>query len=90
MTVDEQINVIRKSEYLEADWYLDQYPDVRILEMDAAEHYLKYGAMLGRDPGPAFSTKFYVTAYPDVKESGTNPLVHFLLFGVSEGRTPHP
>ncbi|MFU8777656.1 MAG: glycosyltransferase family A protein [Roseovarius sp.] len=41
---------IRKSGYFDADWYLGTYPDVAMLGMDPAEHYLKYGKMLGRNP----------------------------------------
>lgn len=41
------------------EWYLDAYPDVRTLGIAPATHYLRYGAALGRDPGPGFSTALY-------------------------------
>lgn len=44
------IDKLRASEHFDAEWYLTQYPDVAALGMDPAEHYLKYGRMLGRAP----------------------------------------
>ncbi|WP_298674685.1 hypothetical protein [uncultured Lentibacter sp.] len=38
---------IRESGHFDADWYLKTYPDVAALGMDPAEHYLKYGKLLG-------------------------------------------
>ncbi|MBC7157269.1 MAG: glycosyltransferase family 2 protein [Rhodobacteraceae bacterium] len=46
------IERLRKSPLFDAEWYLKTYPDVAMLGMDPAEHYLKYGKMMGRDPGP--------------------------------------
>ncbi|MBZ4022150.1 hypothetical protein CKO11_06720 [Rhodobacter sp. TJ_12] len=64
------------------------YPDVAQTGLDPALHYLKYGAMLGRDPSAAFETKFYLETYPDIAASGVNPLVHYLTQGHAESRHP--
>ncbi|WP_321342008.1 glycosyltransferase [Breoghania sp.] len=36
----------------DAEWYLEAYPDVRALGMDPLEHYIRFGEILGRSPGP--------------------------------------
>lgn len=40
-------------------WYLETYPDVSRVPMDAETHYRLYGCRLGRDPTPDFSTVFF-------------------------------
>lgn len=70
---------------MESAWYLSQYPEVARLGLDPAEHYLKLGAALARDPGRGFSTGFYLQKHPEVAESGLNPLVHYVLYGQEKG-----
>lgn len=86
MSFKEQINVIRKTGHVHRKWYIDTYPDVERLGMEPAEHYLKYGAAIGRNPGKDFDTRFYLEHYPDVAESGMNPLLHYARFGKKEKR----
>lgn len=43
---------IRESELFDAEWYLEQNPEVKTLAMDPAEHFLLFGARMGRLPGP--------------------------------------
>lgn len=86
MTFEEEIGVLKGSGLLDAEWYLSHYRDVAALRMDAAEHYLKYGGMMGRDPGPEFNTRFYLAANMDVADKGINALLHYALHGQSEGR----
>lgn len=86
MSFKEQIKVIRKTGHVHRKWYLDAYPDVERLGMEPAEHYLKYGAAMGRNPGKSFDTRFYLERYPDVAETGMNPLLHYARFGKKEKR----
>ncbi|VVS96375.1 conserved hypothetical protein [Roseovarius sp. EC-HK134] len=51
-TLKETAEKIRMSGDFDAEWYLKTYPDVVTLGVDPAEHYLKYGKMMGRQPGP--------------------------------------
>jgi len=81
---------IEASEYFDADWYTDRYPDVRLLGLSPAEHYLRIGANLLRDPGPDFSTRYYLISYSDVAQSGDNPLWHYIAHGRTEGRPIKP
>lgn len=90
MTFAEQLDLLKQSPLLDAEWYEARYPDVAAAGMSPAEHYLKYGALMGRDPGPDFSTRFYQKQNPDVAGSNQNPLVHYLSYGQAEGRAPKP
>lgn len=90
MDFKQQIQILKKSKRVHSKWYVEQYPDVGIVGMDAAEHYLKYGAMLGRNPSRGFNTNYYLETYPDVVASGMNPLIHFTLIGQKEGRQTAP
>ncbi|MCI4588667.1 glycosyltransferase [Sphingobium sp. BYY-5] len=82
----EDIARIRESGLFDEEWYLDTYPDVRILQMDPVEHYLWLGARLRRDPSRFFSTVAYLEVNPDVDAAGLNPLAHYAKNGKREGR----
>ncbi|HRF08163.1 MAG TPA: glycoside hydrolase family 99-like domain-containing protein [Xanthobacteraceae bacterium] len=73
----------------DADWYLEQNPDVAQAGVDPFEHYMTHGWREGRDPHPLFDTSFYLESNPDVAAAGENPLVHYELFGWRERRNPH-
>lgn len=90
MTFADQIQLIKKTKQVHSNWYRNTYPDVANLGMDPAEHYLKYGAAMGRNPGKGFNTRFYLETYPDAVSSGLNPLVHYALYGAKEGRRTKP
>lgn len=77
---------IKKSELFDSEWYLKKYPDVVLSGMDPAEHFLKYGGLLRRDPGPNFSSSFHFDTRPGIEKKGMNPLVHYL--GYKSGREP--
>jgi glycosyltransferase involved in cell wall biosynthesis len=80
------IRTLEESGLVDETWYLERYKDAVILNLGAAEHYLRIGAELLRDPSPAFNTAYYVTANPDVADSGMNPLLHYIHYGRMEGR----
>lgn len=88
MTVSkQQVRSLRESGLLDEQWYLSRYPDVVELGIGAAEHYLRIGARLLRNPGPEFDTAYYLFAHQDVARSGQNPLVHYIRHGRREGRS---
>ncbi len=86
MDFTDQITKLRRTGHVHRQWYLDTYPDVARLGMEPAEHYLKYGAAMGRNPGKNFDTRYYLERYPDVAETGMNPLLHYACYGKKEGR----
>lgn len=90
MNFSDQVKLIRRSKQLNTAWYRETYPEVADLAMDPAEHYLRYGASMGRNPGKNFDTRFYAETHPDVAESGLNPLVHFALHGRERGYPCRP
>jgi len=84
--VDADIKAIRNSPLFDADWYLNQYPDLAASDLDPLRHYILFGASEKRNPSAEFDTAKYLQLHPDVKQTGLNPLVHYELHGRHEGR----
>ena len=77
---------IRSSQFFDAAWYLDAYPEVGASGYDPALHFLRYGLVERRQPGPRFDSVWYGDRYHDVSRSGANALLHYIRHGESEGR----
>jgi len=90
MTFEEQLRTIAGSGQIHGKWYTESYPDVTQSGLSPAEHYLRLGAEMGRNPRRGFDTRFYLDTYPDAGESDLNPLVHYILHGMQEGRQTSP
>lgn len=86
--LNEQIQQVEHSPLFDRNWYLSQYPDLASINIDPAEHFVRYGGFENRSPSPDFDTEFYVKRYPDVLAEGMNPLLHYILHGEAEGRLP--
>jgi GT2 family glycosyltransferase/glycosyltransferase involved in cell wall biosynthesis len=86
MNLSAEIDVLKKSAFFDADWYLKEYPDVAITGLEPAEHYLLLGAKLERNPSPYFDAKYYLEANRDIRLAGINPLLHYIQHGSKEGR----
>ena len=82
--------ILLNSGLFDKQWYLDHNEDVRQTKLSPARHYLLYGGVEGRDPGPAFSSQRYLSTYDDVKKTRINPLLHYLQKGKQEGRIIYP
>jgi hypothetical protein len=82
--------MLETSSLFDPDWYLERYPDVAQSGADPAHHYLEFGWLEGRNPGPAFSTNGYLKAHKDVAAQRVNPLLHYLEYGQLEGRKAPP
>ncbi|WP_026595821.1 glycosyltransferase [Methyloferula stellata] len=80
------VDLIRQSDLFDESFYLAQNPDVESAGIDAALHYVIYGAKEGREPSPFFSAANYLKQNADIRENGINPLVHWLRHGRSEKR----
>jgi len=76
--VSEDLLLLQSSHLFDRDWYLDSYPDVGYLNMDPYRHYLTYGTLMRRDPGPNFSTGSYLDTHPELCKAKANPLIHHL------------
>lgn len=86
LAAERDIQDITASPLFDAAWYVARHPDVTLLNMNPAEHYLWLGARIGRNPSPAFDTNAYKTHHPDVARTGANPLLHYLRHGQREKR----
>lgn len=75
---EKYINLVKKSALFDAEWYLSNYPDVGMSGLDPVYHFLKYGTLLERDPGPNFSSSFYYNVKGWVRRQGINPLLHHI------------
>lgn len=51
---NKHVALVRDWKYFDAAWYVREYPDVAMLRMDPAYHYLWLGAKIGRRPSDAF------------------------------------
>lgn|GEM_PF-5220129 len=76
------ITLLRSSDLFDGAWYLREYPGAVKSGMSPALHYLRRGAVGGRDPGPHFDTARYLEKHPDVPR-GMNPLIHHLETGTT-------
>ncbi len=86
----DHIKIINDSSFFDEEIYAAQYPDIAHSGMSPAEHYLRVGAFIGRDPGPEFDSVAYLSTYLDVTARRDNPLVHYEMHGRGEGRSPTP
>ncbi|WP_252107385.1 MULTISPECIES: hypothetical protein [unclassified Halomonas] len=84
---------VEASQWFDAQWYLQQYPDIASddnFNRRPAFHYVKFGGFEGRNPSPHFDSAAYLQTYPDVVATGINPLVHYLRDGIREERLARP
>ncbi|UEQ05706.1 hypothetical protein LMS44_07525 [Halomonas profundus] len=82
----EQVDLLEQTDLFDGDWYLAQYKDIAEANINPAEHYIKFGAIEGRNPSARFNTEFYLLTYSDVAASGHHPLMHYLRDGIKEQR----
>ena len=80
------IELVRNSEFFDAEWYLKNNPDVEASGMDPARHYALHGVVSNRNPSLYFVNEEYYALHNDVRASKMNPLVHYEKYGRREGR----
>jgi len=88
-SLESDVNLLRESGYFDSSWYQQNNPDVVNRGVDPLRHYLLYGGLEGRSPGPKYDSYGYLHNNPNVHKSGVNSLVHYLKFGRAEGRSPY-
>lgn len=86
----QDIEFLRDSLLFSATWYTSRYPDVSLSGVDPLEHYVRVGAILGRDPHPLFSAPHYEAQLRDRGLVAANPLIHYLREGWRLRVAPHP
>jgi hypothetical protein len=78
--------IIKKSGLFDANYYYEQYPDVRQADIDPLMHFVKHGWREGRNPNSQFNTSYYLKKYKDVQNAEVNPFVHYIRHGQNEHR----
>ncbi|MCJ2092242.1 glycosyltransferase [Methylobacterium sp. J-072] len=82
----QDFSTIYRSGLFDHIWYAMRYPDVGLTDLSPLEHYVKYGARLGRRPRPDFF------AGPDESFDGTflNPFAAWIRSrpGIEDGLEP--
>lgn len=73
-----ELDLLKGSGLFDAAWYTQEYPDVRLLGMDPAEHFLRFGWLLNRKPSKDFDLE-KVPGLRDLTAQGhRNPLVAYI------------
>ena len=81
-----EIALVRSSKWFDAQWYLENYPEVIRSGVDPAAHYVRNGLDPTWNPGPDFVGAEYLSLNPDVMLAKVNPLIHFERNGLCENR----
>jgi GT2 family glycosyltransferase len=76
---------LRRSVFFDRNWYRKTNADVASSGLDPVVHYLKFGAVEGRQPSPWFSGTDYLERNRDLS-AHVNPLLHYIECGRNEGR----
>lgn len=84
----DDIELIASSEMFDGEWYVQKYPDVSLIGLEPAVHFVLLGSALGRLPSVYFDPVGYLRHYPEAE--GQNPLLHYLRFGQAAGNLPLP
>lgn len=79
---------VQQSGLFDAEWYLKTYRDVARAESDPFQHFMEFGSLELRNPGPHFDATWYLEEYPEVRSSGLDPFSHYLKIGKSKGLLP--
>jgi hypothetical protein len=75
---DTDIERLENSEFFDASFYLESYPEAQGFAAGPAAHYLNIGWLKGYDPSPVFTTQAYEQSHADVLKDNQNPLLHFI------------
>lgn len=70
----------------DANFYLNQNPDVKQSSLDPEQHYFQFGENEGRWPNQYFDPRHYLKAHDDVREAGYSPFRHYIEHGHKESR----
>ena len=82
--------IVESSGLFNAEFYLQQYPDVASSGWNPLAHFARYGLDELRRPSAAFDPAQYWISNPDVAAAKSNPFLHYIEFGRAEGRSLVP
>ncbi len=84
------LHILKDSGLIDPNYYLINASDVHDAQMDAVEHFARYGWREGRKPNIYFDMNWYRQTNPLVARMQIDPLVHYILEGEAAGRRPVP
>lgn len=71
--------------YFDAEYYLEENPDLAARGVSPLLHFLTIGWIEGRNPSADFSTDYYIRHNRDIREQRINPFLHYVRSGRHEG-----
>ena len=74
----------------DSDWYLRQYPDVRLGAASPVTHYLLHGVAECRWPHPVFDPHWYASQLEGKDFDSKTPVEHYLDAAPENRVSPHP
>ena len=77
--VSRWMDIIKKSQLFDEEYYLSTYPDVKESGIDPVRHYVRNGVREGRNPSKDFNTREYIESNPELLKMKSNPLVHYIM-----------
>lgn len=69
-----RIKILALSPHFDPGWYAETYSDVSYSVMTPEEHFIRLGALEGRDPSPDFSVARFYSEHPDARSAGYDPI----------------
>ncbi len=63
-------------QFFDAEWYLQENPDIATKGVEPLSHFLTYGWKEGRNPSKHFDVKKYIKENPEIVQIGINPFDH--------------
>lgn len=88
--LERQRITIEASGLFDGPWYGQQHPELALLAIEPAEHWLRCGVALGWNPSGGFDSRFYLELHGAVELAGENPLLHYLREGHAQGLAATP
>lgn len=76
--IDNSYQIIKDSNVFDEKGYIDNYIDIKKLDLDPISHYLLYGHDENCSPNVAFNEEEYLKNNGDL--NGLNPFVHYILY----------
>ena len=70
--------LVARSDLFDPNWYQATYPDVAASGLAPLDHFVRFGLLLDRDPGPLFCSLFFRHAYDPDTLGDAAPLVYHL------------
>lgn len=81
---------LERARVFDAEFYLDEYPDVKSAGIAPLEHYSESGEAELRRPNELFHPEYYLNENEDVRKGGLSAFAHFREFGWKEKRNHFP